>query len=231
MTNATAIDVQPPAGTVPGESVYVVDIPTRLAHWGIFFSMIALSVTGIWMATGDMPPRATGQFQMAWVRYVHLLSGWILTSVVLLRIYLFFFGNRYASWREFIPTTRARLKLIWEVFRYYTLIRTDYPHKDTGHNPLASATYIGVYGLIGFEIVSGFALHGMAFQRGWQTWMTWPLALVGAQTLRFLHHLVMWLLWGFATHHVFSALLVDIETRGGLMSGMFSGYKNVRKDV
>jgi len=230
VSKSITVDVGAPVDVVPGESAYIVDIPTRLVHWTIFFSMLALSTTGIWMATGNMPPGVTGEFQMGWMRYVHLLSGWILAAALLLRAYLWFFGNKYASWREFVPTTRERWKLIKDVFLYYTFIRAEYPHKDTGHNPLASATYIGVYGLIAFELVSGFALHGMAFQTGWQTWLTWPLAVISAQTLRFLHHLVMWLLWGFATHHVFSALLVDIETRGGLMSGMFSGYKNVPKE-
>jgi Ni,Fe-hydrogenase I cytochrome b subunit len=44
-----------------------------------------------------------------------------------------------------------------------------------------------------------------------------------------MHHMGMWLLWGFVAHHVASAVLVDRETRGGLIGGIFSGYKLVPK--
>ena len=29
-------------------------------------------------------------------------------------------------------------------------------------------------------------------------------------------------------HHVYSAILIDIEERNGVLSSMFSGYKNIR---
>ncbi len=32
----------------------------------------------------------------------------------------------------------------------------------------------------------------------------------------------------FAIHHVYSAILIDIEERTGVLSSIFSGYKNIR---
>jgi Ni/Fe-hydrogenase 1 B-type cytochrome subunit len=90
-------------------------------------------------------------------------------------------------------------------------------------------TYLVVYLLLLFMAVSGLALHGMAFSAGWQSFFTWPLVFVSAPTLRLMHHMGMWLLWGFVAHHVASAVLVDRETRGGLIGGIFSGYKLVPK--
>jgi Ni/Fe-hydrogenase 1 B-type cytochrome subunit len=49
------------------------------------------------------------------------------------------------------------------------------------------------------------------------------------QGVRLTHHLVMWLLVGFAIHHVYSAWLMDIKERGGVMSSIFSGYKAVKQ--
>jgi len=213
------------------ESKYVFQLSLRVAHWSIFFSILALSVTGYWIGSGDLPAGPGGVFQMAWVRYVHLISGWILLSALLLRIYLAFGGNEYASWREFIPTRKEHLREVADVLRYYTFLKAKYPHMSYSHNRVASLTYLVVYALLGFMVVSGLALHGQAFSIGWQSFFTWPLALVSGPTLRLMHHVGMWLIWGFAVHHTASAVLVDRETRGGLMGGIFSGWKSIPKQV
>jgi Ni/Fe-hydrogenase 1 B-type cytochrome subunit len=45
------------------------------------------------------------------------------------------------------------------------------------------------------------------------------------RTLRQIHFLVMFALLAFLIHHVYSAVLIDIEERSGLVGGIFSGYK------
>ena len=42
--------------------------------------------------------------------------------------------------------------------------------------------------------------------------------------------MTMWFLIAFAIHHVYSAWLMDIKEKGGVMSSIFSGYKAVRKE-
>lgn len=212
------------------ESRYVFQLPLRLTHWVLFLAIATLSVTGYWVGSGDLPAGPGGVFQMAWVRYIHIVAGWVIVAALLLRFYLAFGGNEYASWREFIPTRRDHWVQAKEVLKYYTFFQVDYPHKDFGHNRLAALTYLVVLLLILFMVISGFALHGMAFSIGWQSWLTWPLVFVNAPTLRLLHHVGMWLIWGFVIHHVASVVLVDIETRGGLVGGIFSGFKTVPKE-
>ncbi|HSF14941.1 MAG TPA: cytochrome b/b6 domain-containing protein [Vicinamibacteria bacterium] len=214
-----------------GESRYVYQLPLRLVHWIIFLDLIVLSISGYWIGSGDLPAGPGGEFQMGTIRYVHTLAGWVLFAALLLRIYLFFFGNVYARWTDFIPHRREHWRDVKEVLLFYTFIRRGYPHAEYGHNRLASLTYLVVYLLILFMVVSGLALHGMAFPAGWQGWLTWPLAFVTAPTLRLLHHLGMWLLWGFAVHHLASVFLADNQQRGGLVGGIFSGYKLVPKRV
>jgi Ni/Fe-hydrogenase 1 B-type cytochrome subunit len=212
-----------------GESRYVFQLPLRLVHWSIFFALIVLSLTGYWIGSGNMPAEPGEAFQMAWVRYVHTVAGWVLLAVLLLRVYLFFFGNEYAHWRDFIPHRREHLLEMKDVFLFYSFFRARYTHAGFGHNRLAALFYLAVYFLLLFMVVSGLALHGMAFAAGWQSWLTWPLVFVSAPTLRLMHHMGMWFLWGFVAHHMASAVLVDRETRGGLMGGIFSGYKYVPK--
>ena len=56
----------------------------------------------------------------------------------------------------------------------------------------------------------------------------WLLLAFSNQGLRLPHHMVMWLLIGFAIHHVYSAWLMDVKERGGVMSSIFGGYKAVK---
>ena len=212
-----------------GESRYVFPLSLRLVHWTIFFAAVVLSVTGYWIGTGNLPAGPGGTFQMGWIRYVHTIGGWALLAALLLRVYLFFFGNEYARWTDFVPRRKEHWRDLKDVFLFYVFARARYPHADFGHNRLAALTYLVVYLLLLFLVVSGLALHGMAFAAGWQSWLTWPLVFVSTPTLRLMHHMGMWLLWGFVAHHVASAVLVDRETRGGLIGGIFSGYKLVPK--
>lgn len=214
-----------------GESRYVFSVAIRLIHWAIFFAVIVLSVTGLWIGSGNLPAGPGGVFQMGWLRYVHTVAGWIFFAALLARLYLMFGGNVYARWRAFVPHRREHFVELKDAFLYYTFLRREYPHMGFGHNRLAAATYLFVYLLLFTMVASGLALHGMAFPIGWQAWLTWPLAFVSPQTLRLMHHMGMWLIWGFAVHHVASAILVDHETRGGLMGGIFSGWKVVPKRI
>ena len=51
--------------------------------------------------------------------------------------------------------------------------------------------------------------------------------LGGFQIARWIHHVVMWLLLGFAVHHVYSGVLMSIIEANGTMESIFSGYKFV----
>ncbi|HEY7817278.1 MAG TPA: cytochrome b/b6 domain-containing protein, partial [Vicinamibacteria bacterium] len=70
------------------ETRYVFQLPLRLVHWTIFFAVVVLSATGYWIGSGNMPAGPDGVFQMGWIRYLHLLTGWILLAALLLRVYL-----------------------------------------------------------------------------------------------------------------------------------------------
>ena len=54
-----------------------------------------------------------------------------------------------------------------------------------------------------------------------------PALLGGFQIVRWIHHVVMWLLLGFAVHHVYSGWLMSIIEANGTMESIFSGYKFV----
>lgn len=210
-----------------GESRYVFHLPLRIIHWTIFFAVIGLSMTGYWIGSGNLPAGPGGVFQMGWIRYLHTIFGWTLAAALLGRLYLFFFGSEYERWAHFVPHRKKDWHDMKEVFQYYTFLSRRYPHMEFGHNRLASATYLVVYFLLLLMVFSGLALHGIAFSFGWQSWLRWPFHFVTPPELRLFHHMGMYLIWGFVAHHVASAVLVDHEKRGGVLSGIFSGFNIV----
>jgi Ni/Fe-hydrogenase 1 B-type cytochrome subunit len=95
-----------------------------------------------------------------------------------------------------------------------------------GHNALAGMTYAVIVTLYFIQTFTGFALLGEVNPPGmWYKLTGWVFAIVPNQTLRQIHHIIMWLLIAFALHHIYSAMLVDLEEGNGLMSSIFSGFK------
>jgi len=211
----------------PLERIYVWEIPVRLTHWVNVLSILVLSATGLYIGY----PVALGGtgFVMTWIRVVHRIAAYVLVASVALRIYWAFAGNAWASWRVLFPyLTREGRREVVQTFLYYTFLRRR-PPAVVGHNALACLAYFAVVGLIILQILTGFALQAVG-GGGWRTLaFGWILSLGGLQTVRLVHHMIMWLLLGFMVHHVYSVLLMDTEERNGRMSSIFSGYKFVRR--
>jgi Ni/Fe-hydrogenase 1 B-type cytochrome subunit len=178
----------------------------------------------------SVPGEARDHFVMGSMKAVHFYAAIAFTVSVLARLWWMFAGNRWASWRELVPTTAARRRRFVETLRFYTFLRIDAP-EEIGHNPVAGVTYLAVYALCLVAIGTGLALYGASADfdsplRGFAGLATW---LGGLQTTRWIHHLVMWLLLGFFVHHLASALLVSSFEGNGLMGSIFSGTKFVTR--
>jgi Ni/Fe-hydrogenase 1 B-type cytochrome subunit len=209
---------------------YVWEIPVRVTHWVNVLSIITLCVTGMFIGTAKTLALEPSQFIMGWIRFVHFTAAYTFAVSVLARIYWMFAGNKYASWREFFPIlTDEGHRNMMETFKYYIFIGKKAPH-PIGHNALAGSAYAGVFLLYLVMIGTGFALYSEHAPQSTMHKLTgWLFALFSNQGLRLTHHMVMWFLIGFAIHHVYSAWLMDVKERGGVMSSIFSGYKAVKQ--
>lgn len=209
---------------------YVWEIPVRATHWVNMLCIIALSATGILIGNPQMFALNSTDYLMGWVRFVHFVAAYAFAVSVAARIYWAFVGNRYSSWREFLPfITPEGRKGMWETFRYYTFTSKRVPGV-VGHNSLAGTAYFVVFILYLTMIGTGFALYSEHAPTGALHKVTGPvLFLFSNQGLRLTHHMIMWFLIAFAIHHVYSAWLMDVKEKGGVMSSIFSGYKPVRK--
>jgi Ni/Fe-hydrogenase 1 B-type cytochrome subunit len=208
------------------QRMYIWQVPVRLTHWVNVLAILILSATGFYIGN---PVLGGSVFLMAWVRGVHRITAYVFIASFALRTYWAFAGNRWASWRELFPYLwRDGRRGMARTFLYYTFLRRD-PPRTVGHNPLAGLAYSAVVALMVVEVVTGFALQSLG-SAGWRTAaFGWVFALVGQQSVRLAHHMIMWLLLGFMVHHVYSSLLMDAEEKNGLMTSIFSGYKFARR--
>ena len=58
----------------------------------------------------------------------------------------------------------------------------------------------------------------------------WAWLFGGFQIVRWIHHAVMWLLLGFAVHHVYSSVLMSSVEANATVESIFSGYKFVPRE-
>jgi Ni/Fe-hydrogenase 1 B-type cytochrome subunit len=208
--------------------VYVWQVPVRITHWLIAFSILVLSVTGLYIGHPFMTvPGPAGQwFIMGWMRIIHFYAAIMFTCAVLARVIWMFTGNKYARWDKFLAVHRTRQKGIVPTVLFYSFLR-EKPPAYVGHNPVAGSAYLLVFGLYFLIIATGLVMHAPAAEVGSPLrWFAWFAPLFGGfQIARWIHHVVMWLLLGFTVHHVYSAILVAMIEKNGTIDSIISGYK------
>jgi Ni/Fe-hydrogenase 1 B-type cytochrome subunit len=211
--------------------VYVWERPVRLTHWCIALSIAVLAATGLYI--GHPVLIVTGpagqHFVMGWAKVIHFYAAMVFTLSVVARIVWMFLGNQYARWSEFIPVSRARRSRFLPTVQFYLFLRRK-PPAVVGHNPLAGLTYVLVYGLCFTAIITGLAMYSVSAGSLMHRFGFLIPFVGGLQTARWIHHIVMWLLLGFAVHHVYSAILMSSTETNATMESIFSGYKFIARD-
>ncbi len=217
-----------PYQLAPGRTrIYVWEKPVRLAHWLLVLSLVVLSVTGYYIYNPFVISRGTAAYMMGTMRFIHLTAAWAFIVAIVVRLYWFFRGNRWARISQFIPTTRERREDLVETAKYYMFLRWR-PTARIGHNALAGATYALIFGIAVIEIITGLALYNnVVHSRLLGLLVGWVPRLADIQWLREIHFLVMFGLWLFFIHHLYSVLLAASEEKNGCVEGMVSGYKFV----
>jgi len=220
-----------PAAAVPRvnlERVYIWELPVRLAHWLLFFSILTLAATGYYIGHPfiSAPGAASAHFIMGTMRSVHLYASVVFTLTALVRVYWAFAGNAYARWSELIPVSRRRWRSFRQALLFYTFLSresVDY----LGHNALAGLTYAGIFAVYFVMIATGFALYTVYASP------SSPMQLFGfliplfdgLQVARLIHHIGMWVILVFIVAHVYFPVLYSIVERNGVFDSIFSGYK------
>jgi Ni/Fe-hydrogenase 1 B-type cytochrome subunit len=223
---ASSTLVNDPERIVP---VYVWELPVRLAHWGLVISLVLLTVTGSYMHSPYLVSVGSRAWVMGWMRFVHELSGFFLMAIFVPRIYWFFGGNHYSSWRAWLPHTARQWASFKSMVAYYGFRRRS-PFEEIGHNTLAAMAYTVVFLLLAIEFLSGLILFSVVEGNPiLQFLVGWIPRIINIQWIRSAHFLIMFFLITFFIHHIYSAVLVGISERNGELESIFTGWKFVPK--
>jgi Ni/Fe-hydrogenase 1 B-type cytochrome subunit len=211
-------------------AVYVWQYPLRLVHWGLVLSIVALSFTGYYIHNPFIIGQIKTPFLMGWFRFVHESFGMLFIGFFLLRMYLFFVGDRWTRWRAMVPLHKAQWKEMVQVMKFYAFMRPT-PVAKVGHNAMAAASYIGMYGLVFVEIVTGLVMYNWLRHSPILTPLVgWIPRLISIQNIRLIHYFLMFVFIAFGILHVHLCLIVSSAERRGLMDSIFTGYKIVPVD-
>jgi Ni/Fe-hydrogenase 1 B-type cytochrome subunit len=226
LPGGTLVDSRHPVKNIgPTVGLYVWQYPLRLFHWGMVLSLVALSFSGYYIHDPFIVGQVRYPFLMAWFRFAHELFGMILIALFILRIALFFQGNRWVGWRQYIPLRSSQFKEMLNVMKFYGFINP-HPVSKIGHNAMAAFSYIGIYSLFLVEIVTGLALYNRLLHNAFLGFLVgWVPGVISVQNLRLIHFFLMFVFIAFGIFHVHLCMLISRVEKRGLMDSIFIGYK------
>lgn len=215
----------------PIRAYYVFSAPTRIFHWIMVVCMIVLFLTGLYIGDpfflGSQGKEATfavtSVLSMEMIRLYHFTAGYFLLASFILRIY----GWIINKGDRLLP--RFWTKHFWEGFAdtalHYSFLRSQ--HRPYLRNSLARTSYLAIYLLIIFEVVSGFAMYVMIYPNSFVAGILGPVnhLLINEYIVHLLHHYVSWFIVIFAIVHIYMATRADWMEKGGEVSGIISGVK------
>jgi Ni/Fe-hydrogenase 1 B-type cytochrome subunit len=211
--------------------VYVWQWPVRIFHWMVVLSLLVLTITGFYMHRPFLVETSPRAWAMGTMRFVHEIFGFILISALLLRLYWFFAGNEWARWRAWVPLTKEQRLSIRSMVLYYSYRRRE-PEPEIGHNSLAAETYLVVLILLFIECLTGLVLYGVVSGSHFlRVTVGWIPHIIDIQYIRFWHYFITFCFMAFIIHHVYSAVLVAMEEKNGLMESIFTGWKFVQRSL
>jgi Ni/Fe-hydrogenase 1 B-type cytochrome subunit len=216
----------------PTVRYYIWDRAVRAGHWLNFLCLIALVITGFYIGGPFFRPVTDEPFDastMATMKNVHFLAAIVFTVNGLFRVYWFYGGKTYRQWfRSHFWQAAFWREVGWKLKEYLTLRYIGKYAPTLDHNALASLTYALLFLACAFIILTGFAMKGAIDPDGWlNLFFGWVIPFLGAEaSVRVLHRLAMWLILGFAIHHISFVVYYEILTERGLISSIITGYKS-----
>lgn len=221
--------VPPPSGEYTW--VYLWDAPVRVMHWLAALAIVILVITGFYIGkpyfiTGGA--EANDPFVMGWMRFLHFSSAAVLVMTAIVRVYWLFAGNKFERLSALFPLRRRDWVSMWKQVRFYLLLEP-HPPAYLGHNPMQQLSYTAVYLVAAVMVITGFAMYGQSDPSGiFFRAFNWVGVLFGGMpVVRFIHHVLTWVIIIFIPIHVYLALRADTLERTGVVSSIITGGRFV----
>ena len=171
------------------------------------------------------------QYWFGWIRFIHFATAYLVFFNFLIRVYWGFVGNQFARWSNFFPVNKEQFLDLWETVRIDILQLKLKGRISIGHNYLASLTYIVLFLIFLFQVVSGFGLYSSMSGAFLPKIFTWIVPLMGGDAnVRQWHHILSWAFSVFVVIHVYLTFYHDYVEGRGDMSSMFGGWKFEKDD-
>ena len=206
-------------------------VSLRLQHWANVFAIVILSLTGFYIMDPFFGPSATDEaqqagFLMGWVRFIHFTTAFLWLLIGATRVVSAFRSrDRYLRWPTLWPLKKKEdVKNLGEVLGHYLFLRDEAP-LYLAHNPLQQLTYTMVYIAGAMQMVTGFALYGLAKKNSSWFWglVSAPVDWFGIGPVRLFHAIMMFLIWAFVIAHIYLAVRADSLERHAGISSMING--------
>ncbi len=220
---------------VKRKEYYIFSPFLRIFHWIMVGSILTLFGTGLLitkpMLVSSTEPNFT-MLSMDLIRDIHFVVAFLFCASFILRIYGFIInkGDRLFPrfWEGHFYSETV------EVALHYMLLKPH--HAPFLRNPLARASYAGLYVMVLIEILTGFAMYFMTHPSAvGGTLFGWVNTLLGSEMMaHYVHHYVAWLIIVFAIGHFYMVLRAEFMEGESEVSSMFSGKKilaHVPKDA
>lgn len=204
----------------------------RVFHWLRALSMVVLVITGAYICWPFLTmPQSSDVLVQGWVRLAHLIAGFILVAVTLVRAYLFFFGKSDIERRSFKDVISVKA-WVAQLKSYFWIGQ----HKHAGvYGPLQFVSYFGISVAAAFMCITGLVLYANVYHQGlggllWEpaTWITAQMG--GLAVVRLWHHYVTWAFVIFLLIHIYMAVWMGIRFKHNSVDAIVSGYDYHPKD-
>ncbi len=214
--------------------VYVWELPVRFYHWINASCILVLIATGFLISRpislGHVN-EASDSFWFGNVRFIHFVAGYVFFFNFLFRIYWGFVGNKYASWRTFLPFRKSQWQEIRDVLKIDILLGKGEAVGSAGHNSLAGLTYFLTFLVFMFQCATGFGMYAAMSDSWFPQLFAWIVPLMGGDfAVRQWHHMMMWFFIVFTVVHVYLVFYHDYVEGRGVLSSMAGGWKFVPQE-
>ena len=215
--------------------VFVWELPVRFFHWINAGAILTLCLTGYLI--GKPPAMMFGgeayeRYMFGWIRYIHFVAAYIFVFNFVFRLYWGFVGNKYAGWKNFIPTNKRFFHEIWDVLRIDIFQTKPGDHMAIGHNALAGFIYFMTFIAFAVQVITGFGLYESMSHSWFAHLFSWVVPFFGADSaVRNLHHLFMWFFILFTIVHVYLVFYHDYVEGRGEISSMGGGWKFIEEEA
>jgi cytochrome b len=186
--------------TTKSVTLRVWDLPTRVFHWALAFSVLGLIISG-----------TLGGGAMEW----HIKIGYLVASLLIFRIIWGFVGGYWSRFIQFFYSPITILRYL----RGHSM-----PSHEVGHNPLGSLSVWGMLFILGAQVASGLVSDDeIATQGPLARFVSSANSLLATSYHK---HWGKWIIMALVSLHVAALLFYLYKKKQNLIQPMVIGDKS-----